>query len=54
MGEVHIDEKGALSEALSDVFLPRRAEVLQTFVQACDLDAISANLLPAPPNSFPE
>lgn len=54
MGEVHIDEKGALSEALTDVFLPRRAEVLQTFVQACDMAAISANLLPAPISDLPK
>ena len=54
MGEVHIDEKGALSEALSDVFLPRRASVLQTFAQACDMKAISANLLPGPSKGFPE
>jgi hypothetical protein len=54
MGEVHIDEKGMLSEALTDVFMPRRASVLQTFAQACDMEAISANLLPAPPNDFPK
>ncbi|HZF47392.1 MAG TPA: hypothetical protein VE093_02020 [Polyangiaceae bacterium] len=34
--------------------LPRRASVLQTLVQACDMAAISENLLPVPPNDLPE
>lgn len=53
MGEVHINEMGELSEALTDVFLPRRASVLQTLVQACDMAAISENLLPLPPIELP-
>ena len=51
LGEVHIGEKGALSEAMTSVFLPRRASVLQTFAQACDMAAISENLLPTPPTN---
>ena len=39
-GEVHIDEKGDLSPALREVFLPRRAAVLETYLQACDEEAI--------------
>lgn len=39
-GEVHIDEKGALSPALKEVFLPQRARVLETYLQACDEEAI--------------
>jgi hypothetical protein len=54
MGEVHINEMGELSEALTDVFLPRRASVLETLVQACDMAAISENLLPMPPSDLPE
>ncbi|MDC3962295.1 hypothetical protein [Polyangium jinanense] len=46
LGEVHIDENGTLSEALTDVFLPRRAEVLSTYLQACDVGAIMNNLEP--------
>ncbi|MDI3285483.1 hypothetical protein [Polyangium sp. 15x6] len=46
LGEVHIDENGTLSEALTDVFLPRRAEVLTTYLQACDVGAIMNNLEP--------
>lgn len=36
LGEVHIDESGKLSPALTDVFLPHRAQVLQDFLQACE------------------
>ncbi|MDI1451029.1 hypothetical protein [Polyangium sp. 6x1] len=43
LGEVHIDENGTLSEALTDVFLPRRAEVLSTYLKACDVAAIMNN-----------
>jgi hypothetical protein len=46
LGEAHIDERGNLSEALTTVFLPRRAEVLSTFLQACDVKAVRANLQP--------
>jgi hypothetical protein len=37
-----------LSPALTGVFLPRRAKVLTTYLQGCDMDAILANLVPAP------
>jgi hypothetical protein len=47
LGEVHIDEKGTLSPAMQEVFLPRRADVLQTFLQACDMNKIHENLDPA-------
>ncbi|HVK64355.1 MAG TPA: hypothetical protein VM694_07775 [Polyangium sp.] len=46
LGEVHIDENGTLSQALTDVFLPRRAEVLSMYLQACDLNAILSSLEP--------
>lgn len=36
LGEVHIDEAGKLSPALTDVFLPHRAAVLETFLKACE------------------
>lgn len=36
LGEVHIDESGKLSPALTDVFLPHRAAVLETYLQACE------------------
>jgi mono/diheme cytochrome c family protein len=45
-GGMHIDEKGTISPALADVFLPRRAEVMSTYLQNCDLKAIYDNLLP--------
>lgn len=56
LGEVHIDESGKLSPALTDVFLPRRAAVLSTFVGGCSLDAINAMLMPADPgdNAIPK
>lgn len=43
IGQAHVTEKGEVSPALKEVFLPHRAEVLQTFLQACDLDAINGN-----------
>jgi hypothetical protein len=54
LGQVHIDENGALSPALTDVFLPHRARVMTTFLQACDLPAIKANLQPNPPELVPK
>lgn len=49
LGEVHIDEFGKLSPALTDVFLPRRAEVLSWFVGGCSREAINTVLQPADP-----
>jgi hypothetical protein len=46
LGEVHIDENGTLSEALTDVFLPRRAEILSTYLKNCDMAAIMNNFEP--------
>ncbi|MEZ4301028.1 MAG: hypothetical protein R3B70_39195 [Polyangiaceae bacterium] len=40
LGDVHIDERGQISPALRDVFLPHRAEVLTRYLQACDTDAV--------------
>lgn len=48
LGVNHIDEEGRVSPALRDVFLPYRARVLETFLQACDSAAILANLHEAP------
>ncbi|MEZ4294152.1 MAG: hypothetical protein R3B70_04180 [Polyangiaceae bacterium] len=53
-GETHINEKGELSPALKDLFLPHRAEVLQTFLQSCDPAAIDDNLLAGNPADAPE
>lgn len=36
LGEVHIDERGHLSEALTDVFLPHRAELLTEVLRTCE------------------
>jgi hypothetical protein len=47
LGETHIDENGNLSEALTGVFLPHRARVLTTYLQACDAGAIRKNLVPS-------
>jgi hypothetical protein len=47
LGEVHIDEHGTLSPALTEVLLPRRASVMTTYLQSCDLDAITRNLQPS-------
>lgn len=44
LGQVHVDEQGQLSPALRDVFLPHRAGVLGTFLQACDEAAIGDSL----------
>ena len=44
LGDVHIDEHGDLSPALRDVFLPHRAEVLTTYLQGCDPEAIEGNI----------
>ena len=53
LGEVHIDEKGQISQALKEVFLPHRADVMTAFLQACDEDAINdAFAPPAPPKSL--
>jgi hypothetical protein len=46
LGGAHIDELGALSPALSDVFLPRRAEVMTTYLRGCDVEAMMGNLQP--------
>jgi len=54
LGEVHIDEKGALSPAMTDVFLPRRANVLQTYLQACDMEAVFGNLAPGGMDAIPK
>ncbi|MCC6554178.1 MAG: hypothetical protein IT372_14325 [Polyangiaceae bacterium] len=45
LGRVHIEEDGSLSPALTEVFLPRRAALLSTYLKGCDVDAIKANLL---------
>lgn len=49
LGVAHINEQGELSPALTDVFLPHRADVLTTFLQACDVDKVEANLQFTPP-----
>ncbi|MFO0758843.1 MAG: hypothetical protein U0359_20290 [Byssovorax sp.] len=46
LGGAHIDEKGALSPALKEAFLPRRASVMEAYLRACDLGAIKDNLQP--------
>lgn len=47
LGEVHIDENGQRSDALKEVFLPRRAEVLTRYLRACNeqqvVDAFGAS-----------
>ncbi len=43
----HIDEFGNLSAALTNTLLPRRAEVLSMYLQACDIAAIRQSLEPA-------
>lgn len=45
----HIDEFGKVSAAMTESFLPRRADVLSMYLQACDLNAIQENLEPAEP-----
>jgi hypothetical protein len=54
LGEVHITEDGELSEALTDVFLPRRAEIMALFLEACDWDAIRDSLQPPVGNTLPK
>ncbi len=54
LGEVHIDEHGTLSPALTEVLLPRRASVMTTYLQACDLEAIQKNLQPSSPGNIPK
>lgn len=44
LNPAHIDEKGNLSPALKEVFLPHRAQVLTTVLQACYSDDIYNNL----------
>lgn len=46
LGTTHIDEYGALSEALTRVYLPHRAAVFNTYLQACDRAAVDRNLQP--------
>jgi hypothetical protein len=52
IGQSHITETGELSPALKDVFLPHRAKVLTTFLQACDEGALLDVLQPVPGSSF--
>lgn len=54
LGATHIDEHGNLSPALVDLFLPHRADVLATYLRACDPVAISNNLQPSPSLARPE
>jgi hypothetical protein len=54
LGEVHIDETGTLSPALKEVFLPRRANVLETYLQACDETTIHENLEPGGFDAIPK
>ena len=44
IGQSHVTEKSELSPALTEVFLPHRAKVMETFLQACDMDAILGGL----------
>ena len=53
LGEVQIDEKGARSPALRDVFLPHRANVMTTFLQACDEEAIHQSFAGTPNSGAP-
>jgi len=53
LGVSHVDEHGELSEALSQVFLPHRAELLTMFLQACRPDAVVAALGLYPPTAPP-
>jgi hypothetical protein len=50
LGEVQIDEKGNRSPALKDVFLPHRAKVLSTYLQACNEEEIVASFAGTPNN----
>jgi len=51
LGGAHIDEHGNLSQALTGTFLPRRASVMATLLQGCDINAIWQNLHPVGPGS---
>lgn len=53
LGQVHIDEHGTLSPALTEVFMPRRAAVMTTYLQGCDQKAILDNLQPSPVTGLP-
>jgi hypothetical protein len=46
LSPTHVDENGNLSPALADVFLPRRADFLATYLRGCDVDAVIASLQP--------
>lgn len=50
LGEVQIDEKGNRSPALRDVFLPHRANVMTTYLQACDEETIINSFSGTPNN----
>ncbi|MEP7122008.1 MAG: hypothetical protein ABJE95_13905 [Byssovorax sp.] len=54
LGEVHIDEHGTLSPALTEVLMPRRAAVMTTYLQDCDQDAIFKNLVPTANPNIPK
>lgn len=45
--QAHIDEFGKLSPALTDTFLPRRADVFSMYLQGCDISKIKENLEPS-------
>jgi hypothetical protein len=49
LGVSHIDEQGQLSPALTEVFLPHRAELMSIFLQACDAAAVYSALGLLPP-----
>jgi len=52
IGQSHITETSELSPALKEVFLPHRAEVLQIYLQGCDMSAFTDNLQSAPGGRF--
>ena len=49
LGEAHIDEHGTLSDALVQTLLPQRADVLSTYLKACDEEAIVSKFQPRTP-----
>ena len=51
IGQVHVTEKREISPALKEVFLPHRAKVLETYLQACDLDAMFGNFQSGQPQN---
>jgi hypothetical protein len=53
LGEAHVDEQGELSPALREVFLPHRARVLSTYLQACNAGAIADYFQYSPPFQGP-